>query len=417
MNERWGRRTNWVMPNLPAPLPDSTQRTALRIEVAPKTLISIVVVIAVIWMVIQVATVLLVLVGALMIVGALNPLVAGLEQRRCRRSAAIALVFGVAFILTVVGLFLAVPPLVAQVRAVIDHEPEIRENVVGFLDQSPMTTALANWLRDLHYPDLIKDARSTLLSASMHALEIVAYMIAAVFLALYIMIDRDRLRGGVFALVPRDHHVRASRVFLNLETIVGGYIRGQLITCFLIGIFIFALLLILHVPNALAFAVLGAAMDVLPYIGALLTIVPAVAAAYVVGPGVAVTVFVLLLLYEEFESRVLVPMVYGHALRLPSSVVFFSLLMGGALGGIIGALLALPIAAAVVMILDELRVDLPGETEQPEDVEVRQKDAQEEREYKARTEDAPAVEASAVAVQIARERKEEENQSDAEKKK
>jgi predicted PurR-regulated permease PerM len=400
----------------PDPLVVPPPVQTLRIEVTPKTLIAVVVVVGLTWVVIQIATVLLVLVGAMMIVGALNPLVAGLERRKCRRSVAIALVFGVALILAAVGFFLAVLPLGAQLRTLIDHEPEIRENVVVFLEHSPMTSALAGWLRGLHYPDLIKDARSTLLSASMTAFEIVAYVIAAVFLALYIMIDRDRLRGGVFALVPRNHHVRASRIFLNLETIVGGYIRGQVITCVLIGLFIFALLLILHVPNALAFAVLGSAMDVLPYVGALLTIAPAVAAAYVVGPGVAITVFVFLLVYEEFESRVLVPMVYGRALRLPSSAVFFSLLVGGALGGIVGALLALPIAATVVMILDELRVDLPGEIEQPEDVKVREKDAQEEREYEARTEDAPAVEASAVAVQIARHRKDEENQNEAKKK-
>ena len=79
------------------------------------------------------------------------------------------------------------------------------------------------------------------------------------------------------------------------------------------------------------------------------------------------------------------------------------------MGGIVGALLALPIASALLMVLEELRVDLPGETEQPEDVALRRKDEHEEREYEKRTEAAPAVEASAVAVEIARERKEAED--------
>jgi hypothetical protein len=63
----------------------------------------------------------------------------------------------------------------------------------------------------------------------------------------------------------------------------------------------------------------------------------------------------------EFESRVLVPLVYGRALRLPSSVVLFSLLAGGVLGGIIGALLALPVAAAILMLIEEFGVALPDE--------------------------------------------------------
>ncbi len=404
------------MPLPPDPPPPQISRRIVRFELAPQTLIAVVLVVAVVWMLMKLAAVLLVLVGALMIVGALNPLVSALEQRKFRRGNAIALVFGVAVALTALGLFLTVPSLVTQVRALIEHEAEIRESIAGNLAGSPLTQPLANAIRELHYPDLIKEARSTLMSASLNVVAGIAYAIGAVFLALYIMIDRDRLRGGVFALVPRRHHVRASRVFLNLQTIVGGYIRGQIFTCILIGVFIFALLVICKVPNALALAVLGAVMDVLPYIGAMLTIVPAVAAAYSVGPGTALAVFTLLLTYEEFESRVLVPLVYGRALRLPSSVVFLSLLVGGALGGIVGALLALPIASAVVMLLDELRVDLPGETEQPEDVAMRQEDQREEREYEARTEDAPAVEASVVAVQIARERKEAEDEAAVENK-
>ena len=90
---------------------------------------------------------------------------------------------------------------------------------------------------------------------SMRVFEIAAYGASAIFLALYIMIDRDRLRGGLFAVVPRSHHIRLARVMMNLETIVGAYIRGQLITCLLIAVFSFVLLVACGVPNALALAV------------------------------------------------------------------------------------------------------------------------------------------------------------------
>ncbi len=123
-------------------------------------------------------------------------------------------------------------------------------------------------------------------------------------------------------------------------------------------------------PNALAIAVFGGVADVLPYIGIFLTIGPAVVAALAKGPTVTVIVLALMLAYEEFESRVLVPVVYGRALRLPSSVVLFSLIVGATLLGIVGALLALPVAAAILMLIEELRVELPGETELDEDAEA-----------------------------------------------
>jgi predicted PurR-regulated permease PerM len=199
-------------------------------------------------------------------------------------------------------------------------------------------------------------------------------------------------------------------VLFNLEKIVGGYIRGQVITCALMAAFLFVLLLVCRVPNALALAVFGGVMDVLPYIGPLLTIAPAVFAAYGHGPVIAAVVFAALVLYEEFESRVLVPLVYGRALRLPAAVVFLSLIVGAVLGGIIGVLLALPLAAAILMLIDELRMDLPGQTEQPEDVETRRKDEQDEQEYEQRTEQKPAGKAAAIAVEITKERKQEENE-------
>jgi putative heme transporter len=395
--------------------PSPATRRIIRFELAPQTMVVVGLIIIGVWLLVRLVPVLLVLIGALMIVGALNPLVAALERRGLPRLGSIGIVFGTAVGLVALGVFLTVPVLVAQLQSLGEHEPEIRGRVVEYLQRSPLTSTLANELRDFRYGALLKDSEATLLTASVRAIEITAYAIAAIFLALYIMIDRDRLRGGAFTLVPRAHHVRFSRVLVNLETIVGGYIRGQVITCVLIGIFIFVVLIICRVENALALAVLGGVLDVLPYIGPLLTIAPVVIAAYAVGPAIAATVLVLLILYEEFESRVLVPLIYGRALRLPASIVFLSLLAGGVLGGIAGALLALPVASAVLMLVHELRVDLPGETEQPEDRVVRRKDERQEREYEQRTEAAPVGEASAIAVEIARERKIEEEQTDEEK--
>jgi putative heme transporter len=118
------------------------------------------------------------------------------------------------------------------------------------------------------------------------------------------------------------------------------------------------------------------------------------------GPAVAGVVFALMLAYEELESRVLVPLVYGRAMRLPSSVVFFSLILGTILGGIVGALLALPLAAAGLMLVEELRVELPGETVQPEDLAQQRADNRGEREYLRRAESMTAEAAAAIAVEI-----------------
>jgi predicted PurR-regulated permease PerM len=382
----------------------------LRVEIAPKTMIIAMLVAAGTWLVIQLIPVLVVLVIALMIVGTLSPAVYWLEARDVRRGVGIAVVFGIlSLLLLLLGMF-TVPALFAQIADLIHQEPAIRAQVIQFLSAYPLTEFLADALRDIRYDLLIKSSTAQVLAFSTRLLQIFAYGAGAFFLALYMMIDRDRLRGALFSVTPRTHHIRLSRILLNMETIVGGYIRGQLVTCLLMGIFMFTLLTACGIPNALALATFGGLADLLPFIGIFLTMGPAVLAALAKGSEITLVVFILMLCYEEFESRVLIPLVYGRALRLPSSVVLFSLIAGGTLSGILGALLALPVAATILMLIDELEMEMPGEDEQAEALEEKIMDEISNAEYQRRTEGMPAGEAAAVAVEISLARKREEGE-------
>lgn len=104
----------------------------------------------------------------------------------------------------------------------------------------------------------------------------------------------------------------------------------------------------LRLPNALALALFGGIADAVPIIGSYLWIIPSALAALSVSPTAAVVVVVVLVAYQEIESRVIVQRVYGQTLHLPPSVVVVALLVGAELEGMVGALLALPTAAPFV---------------------------------------------------------------------
>jgi predicted PurR-regulated permease PerM len=374
-------------------------------ELSPRTMVALLLVAASLWLLVRLWPVLLVLVVALLIAGTLSPAVRWLEGKRVKRGFGIAIVFTVFFIVALLVATLTIPTLASQVAALLEHEPALRARLADQLSGSHLSAPLAKWLRGFKYDAPTGTIGATAFAFSVRVFETAAYGLSALFLALYIMIDRDRLRGGLFAVVPRSHHIRLSRVMMNLETIVGAYIRGQMFTSLLISLFTFALLTACRVENALALAVFAGLADVLPYIGALLSVVPAVVAALSRGPVVAAVVLVLMVAYEQFESRLLVPRIYGRALRLPSSVVMFALLAGGTLMGILGALLALPVAAAAMMLIDELRVELPGEQEQPADTHLREADDRGEEEYERRTAGVGAEQAAAIAVEISADRR------------
>ncbi len=398
------------VPPLPERRPSADEKTrVVRFEISPATMIQLVLVVACTWLLIQLWPVFLVLVVAFLIVGTMSPVVSWMEARHVKRGLGIAIVFTLLFVVATLVVTLTIPSFVMQASALVEQEPAFRARLSEYLAHSNLTAPFADWLRNVKYGASGSAISATALAFSMRVFAIAAYGTTAVFLALYIMIDRDRLRGGLFAAVPRSHHIRLARVMMNLETIVGAYIRGQLITCLFIAVFSFVLLVACGVPNAMALAVFAGVADLLPYIGGIFALGPMVLVALPRGPVVVAVVLLMMLAYEEFESRVLVPRVYGRALRLPSSVVLFALLAGGMLMGILGALLALPVAATVMMLIEELRVELPGQQEQVGDVEQRVGDERAEEEYARRTEGVPAEQAAAIAVEMSDDRRKEES--------
>jgi putative heme transporter len=353
---------------------------------------------AALWLAHALLSVLLVVAGAAMLAGTLAPAVHWLEAHRIKRSVAIGIVFATLAVAVTLLIAFTVPALVSQIASVIEQEPQLRERTAAFLAEHRVTASLAAPLRAVRYDQLVAGYGSEAFELSTRAIEVSAYLVATGFLSLYIMVDRDRLRGGLFALVPRRYHLRLSRVLINLQTIVGGYIRGQLLTSAFMAVFAFVLLTAFGVDNALALALFAGLTDVLPYVGGALATIPIVVAASSHGLVIAGIVLAAMLVYQEVESRFIVPRVYGTALRLPPSIVLVALLVGGALLGIVGALLALPVAAALRMLVEELRVALPGEDF--DDTIIRERDESAEDEYARKAEGVPAREAAHIAVSI-----------------
>jgi len=388
--------------NKPRPEIDDRTTVVHRVEISYGSVVAVVLTVAGIWLLNLLLPILVVIVIALILVGTLSPFVSWLEGHRMNRSLAIAIVFlGCAIVVAAVGL-VTVPALFAQVSHTINNVPEIQKSLARTLDAHRITAPLANAIRTFKPEDRVRSLNVTAaVMASLGVVEVIGYAATSVVLAIYFIADAERTRGALYALFPRRFHVRLARVLMNLETIVGGYLRGQIITSVAIGLFTFVLLATTRVPNALALAAFAAATDVIPFVGGLLATTPAVLVALSRGTGVMTIVLVAMIAYQEFESRVIVPRVYGQALRLSSAVVVIALLVGGRLGGVIGALLALPIAAALRMLVEELRVELPGDD--TDDRQLRARDARAERDYAREAAGASPQEAAAVATEIANE--------------
>jgi predicted PurR-regulated permease PerM len=374
-------------------------KAVVRFEIAPRAIVWILATIAGVWLFVQLRVLVLLLVVALVFAGTFNPLVQWMERRGLKRLYALALLFVALLLVTALLVFLTFPPLIEQLAQMVRDAPHHREELIALLQQRNSTAPLARAVQNWGLEQTFAHVESYLVGYAPRAVLALGWAVTTLFLSFYILADGKRTQGVLYAIVPRHYHMRLARILQNLEAIVGGYMRGQLITCAAIGVFTFLLLVICKVPNALPIALFAAVADLIPFIGGLLATAPAVFSALSRGLPVGIVVLVALFVYQEFENRVLIPSVYGHVLRLSSTTVVLALLAGGILLGVIGALLALPIAAGLQMMLQELRVEMPGDDR--DDRLAHARDAKTEATYERMSAGATAPEAGQIARNLA----------------
>jgi predicted PurR-regulated permease PerM len=370
----------------------------VRFEIAPKSIVVVLLALFGVWLFGALWNVVVVIVVALIIAGAVLPLVHFLEKHGVKRSVALALIYIGAFFILTGLLFLTLPPLVSQVLAMLENAPKEREKLVQWLGEHKLGKPIAQSLRTMPLDQIFTSAANRVLGYSSDALTAIGYGITTMFLSIYLIADSKRVSGALYAVVPRHYHMRLARILINLETIVGGYIRGQLITSAAITVFTLALLTVLGVPDALALSIFAGLTDVVPFIGGILASAPAIIASIGNGAATAIIVGVAMVVYQEFESRVLVPRLYGRVLRMSPALVLIALLIGGTLLGMLGALLALPVAAGLAMIVREMRVEMPGDD--VDDTKQRARDEKAEAVYEQLSAGSDAAEAAQIATEL-----------------
>jgi predicted PurR-regulated permease PerM len=316
----------------------------LKLEVSYRGIIFAVLALVALFALIRLWPVLLLISTAFIFMAALLPYVEWLVARGVPRT--VAVIGLVAVILTaLVGLFIAlVPAVVDEFDELQRRFPEDARELERLLDRFGIEVELEERARDVEWGSLISGEAAV--DYTQRAIFIVLAIFTIVVITTYLLIDAPRLATFVYQFVPPGHEPQVEAVLNQLGRVVGGYIRGQIITSSIIALFTFVTLLVLGVPNAVAFALLAGFIDIIPIVGATLaTLLPSIAAFHE-SPTRGAIVFVLMILYQQFEDRYLAPRVYGHQLNLPPLIVLIAVLIGAELLGIAGALLALPATAA-----------------------------------------------------------------------
>src|SRR3984893_6799601 len=308
----------------------------------------------------RVKLVVVILIGATFFAYLIYPAVSWLQQRRFPRWAAIATVYLALALIIGTGLAFAGPVVGDQARNLTQDFPtlvgETRDSIVNannnILDAIPVEArqAAAEGL-----DDFVKQLQTTAGDIAGQALHLVASLAAFVtalilvpLLAFYVLLDLDRLREMVLGLFPQRHRERTLLVLGDVDSVVGGFIRGQLIVCAIVGALVTLLLLVFRIKYALLIGVFAGIVDIIPYVGAVAGAIPAVLlAAFEHGPIWALGLALGFGLMYELEGHIIAPAIVSQRVGLTPMMVIIAVLMGAELGGIGGMFISVPIAGII----------------------------------------------------------------------
>ncbi|GAA1524754.1 AI-2E family transporter [Nocardioides humi] len=303
---------------------------------------------------------LMLIVVAFFLAAGLNPAVEFLERRGLRRSLAVVVVIVIA--LAVVGMF-----LIAIVPVITDQVTALSKNVPLWIDELERNKKVQDLNEEYGILDKITsfvtdgDFISTLFGG---ALGVGLKVIGALFnafvifvLTLYFLASLKTTTGAVYKLAPASRRERFSSLGDKVIANVGGYVSGAFLVALCAGLSSLVFLYFTEVRQyAVALAFVVALLDVIPMIGATLgaVLVSAIAFATDLKSGIACVIF--FVIYQQFENYVVYPRVMSKSVDLPGAVIVIAALIGAGLLGVVGALLAIPAAAAVLLIFREVVV-------------------------------------------------------------
>jgi len=292
---------------------------------------------------------------------ALNPAVDRLKRYMPRKSRLLA-TSSVFLILLGALIFLVAaltPPLVAQSEQLGSHLPQyIDELAHGH-------SAISGWVHDLNLAEQVRRAQDQLLQYASTAGGSFFMFLKGIFssfaagltvlgLTFFMLLEGPRWVGRFWRVVPLDKRNHGQELAHQMYNAVTGYVTGNLLTSLLAAVTTSVALTIIGVPFAIPLGLLVGLLDLLPLVGATLGAIVVIVVSLFTSLTAAIIMLVFFAIYQQLENHVLQPVVYGRTIKMSPLLVLVSVLIGAGLGGILGALVAIPIAASLQILVRDV---------------------------------------------------------------
>jgi len=291
---------------------------------------------------------------------AMNPAVDFFSRYMPRRSRGLAITTVLVLVAGLISVLLVsfVPPMVAQTRSLVHNLPRLTDPLVhhsGFV---------SDLIRRYNLVDRVKASQSQLTGYASSAGTQLFGLLRELFysfvtgmtvlgLTFFMLLEGPSWLETLWRVVPEHHHEHARRLAGQMYRAVSGYVTGNLLTSLIAGLAVAAMLTIVGVPYAVPLGILVGILDLLPMVGATLASVAVIAVALFSSVTAAVVMLVFFVIYQQLENHILQPLVYGKTVQISPLVVLIAVLLGAALDGMLGAIVAIPLAASLQILVKD----------------------------------------------------------------
>lgn len=292
---------------------------------------------------------------------ALDPIVQYLTGRGLHRALAVLLVF--AGVVVVAGLLisLVVPPVIREGSALLAQAPDylgrlLQTTWVQDLDQhyGVVETAQEELEKRIRDGSLVGQVFGGVLGAGRFVVSGVFQFITVLILTLYFLAALPRIKQAAYAAVPASRRPRITSLSEEIMRRTGAYAAGQASVATVNALLSYVMMRILEIPYASVLAVVVGLFGLIPMIGATIGAAVVATVAFFDAPRTALIVVVYYVVYQQLENYVVVPRIMKSTVSVPGAVTIVAALAGGALLGVLGALLAIPVAAGLLLIYEEV---------------------------------------------------------------
>jgi predicted PurR-regulated permease PerM len=300
---------------------------------------------------------------ALLLSALIDPFANWFAKYRIPRGLAVVLVYAVLLALAVLIIVLLVPPLMSQVQQLITNSSLIFDGLMNSFtrlqDLSAQYGFEQNFQSSLQaLEDGAASSFTKIFSTITGFFGFLAAAIIVLVLTFYMVVEEDAARRFFKNVAPVEYQPFLTNLFNKMQKRVGFWLRGQLVLGLVIGVAVYIGLLILGVPYALLLGLIAGLLEIIPYAGPILSSVPILIIAFSVSPIKGFASLVLIIAIQQIENNILVPKIMQRATGLNPIISIVAMLVGVKFGGLVGALLAIPVATMLSVAVEELFIGL-----------------------------------------------------------